>query len=371
MARRAACLLLVSALCPLGCQAPIPSASHGEARSGQTAPAAQAVEPRVAADTGPAPGSQPSGFLGQPERVVIDKMLHGRLVSAKKGRGGRSLGFKLRFEDGTQAYYKPEQTFSGAHWNAELVAHYLDRALGLGRVPPVVGRRLPWAALRPAAGADKRVDEVIVGKDGQVRGALVHWLSKAPTRAQTPPGWENWLRLDPFPRWAITPYQRPRVYTAALRRRKELAAAGGSIPAYYDTTPTPTREDLPAALSDMIVLDHLTLNIDRWGGNNGNVLTRGEGGPLVFLDNGAGFSPGPHSHGFMDDRLTACQRFRRHTVDALRALDVQALRARLARDPLAPLLDDHLVAGVAQRRAAILAHVDALRQTHGDAVLAW
>ena len=43
--------------------------------------------------------------------------------------------------------------------------------------------------------------------------------------------------------------------------------------------------------TDVVVFDYLTANTDRWGGDNANVLTRGRGGPLVFLDNGAGFPP--------------------------------------------------------------------------------
>jgi hypothetical protein len=114
------------------------------------------------------------------------------------------------------------------------------------------------------------------------------------------------------------------------------------------------------------------MNIDRFGGDNGNVLTLGAGGPLIFLDNAAGFSEGPHRRNLPDQRFFPCQRFRKATIAALEALDVAAFGRALERDPQAPLLSARLLEGLAERRAAALAHVTELRQKHGDAaVLAW
>ena len=52
------------------------------------------------------------------------------------------------------------------------------------------------------------------------------------------------------------------------------------------------RADRGAELSDLVLFDYLIHNIDRWGGGFTNVRTRGEGGPLVFLDNAGGFGAG-------------------------------------------------------------------------------
>ena len=38
----------------------------------------------------------------------------------ERGRGGRSLGFRLTFEDGSRGYFKPDQAFNGMSWNAEI-----------------------------------------------------------------------------------------------------------------------------------------------------------------------------------------------------------------------------------------------------------
>lgn len=309
-----------------------------------------------------------SSFLGEPEDAVLDRLRHAEVRGIKKGKGGRSLAFKLSFEEGA-GYFKPEQTFSGTIWFAEIVTYYLDRALGIGRVPAIVSRRLPWSPLLAAAKDDERVPEVIVAKDGTVRGALIAWLDAPLTPAVTPPGWENWIRIEPLAPYTVTPFQRASEYVSALERNRQLAAKGKGAPVYYARTPEPSRSDLPGALSDMLVLDYLTLNIDRFGGGNGNVLTLGKGGPLIFLDNAAGFSVGPHRRNLPDQRFFPCQRFRKSTIDALEALDISAFHARLERDPLAPLLSDSLLQGLAERRRAVLDHVSALRKKHGDAAV--
>jgi hypothetical protein len=92
----------------------------------------------------------------------------------------------------------------------------------------------------------------------------------------------------------------------------------------------------------------------------------------MFLDNAAGFVLRRPRIGLMDSRLAHVQRFRRSTLDAVRALDVERLQARMAADPLAPALDARQVANLEARRAHLLAHVDALVEQHGEeAVYAW
>lgn len=311
------------------------------------------------------------GFLGQPEQLILDSLRSRAVLHARKGTGGRTLAFKLELADGTRGYFKPEQQVSSAHWYAEVAAYYLDRALGLGRVPPVVSRRVRWDKLSAAADGDRRIDEVSVATDGSVRGALVYWLPKHLLPASTPPGWESWVRIKPFARWAISPYQASTSYVAALAHAHEQIAHGQAGDAYYDDVPTPAQPELPAELSDMIVFDFLTLNFDRWGGQNTNVLTLGAGGPLVFLDNGDGFSVGPARRGLLDARLAPLQRFRKRTIEALKALDLNALGQRLAHDPQGPLLDAHMLEGLQARRRAVLEHVAEQEQRFGDAIYAF
>lgn len=125
-------------------------------------------------------------------------------------------------------------------------------------------------------------------------------------------------------------------------------------------------------MSDLIVFDYLTNNLDRWGGHNTNIRTVGEGGPLMFLDNAAAFTLGRARIPLMDRRLHQVQRFRRETIDAVRDLDVEAFQARLAADPLAPTLSERQLANLEVRRRHLLEHVDGLVERHGeDAVYAW
>jgi hypothetical protein len=179
--------------------------------------------------------------------------------------------------------------------------------------------------------------------------------------------WERWVRIqNALP---ITPYQRPVDYRADLNRRPGVReATDPSRP----VAKAPDNPERPAELSDLILFDYLTQNVDRWGGDFTNVRTRGPGGPLIYLDNGAGFWLGEQRLGLMEARLKALQRFRRSTIDALRALDVGAFAKRLEGDPLAPVLNEKQLEGLRQRRQAVLDHVQGLVARFGEAaVLPW
>ena len=120
----------------------------------------------------------------------------------------------------------------------------------------------------------------------------------------------------------------------------------------------------------MIVFDFLMSNADRFGDDNANLLTLGDDGPLIFLDNGSGFSA-PPPPAVLDARLASVSKFRRRTIDALRALDTQALKATMAADPLGPILDAAMWRGLETRRTAVLEHVARQQKRFGDAVFAW
>ncbi len=308
-----------------------------------------------------------AGFLGEPDGPRIESLRSSDIVSMKKGRGGRSLAFKIKLADGTVGYFKPKQSFSAAHWYSEVAAYYLDRELGLGRVPPTTGRRLNWAELERAAGGDRRVDELQIDKDGTIEGAFVWWIPDPLVRLKLGRKWEKWVRVQKT--LPITPYQRPVDYRSDLNGRPGVREA--TNPSRPLAT-SPDTEDRKAELSDMIVFDYLIQNVDRWGGNFTNVRTRGKGGPLIYLDNGAGFWLGEQRLGLMEARLRALQRFRRSTVEAVRKLDVERLARRLATDPLAPVLNERQLEGLKSRRRALLAHVDEMIRRFGEEeALAW
>ncbi|MDH5493947.1 MAG: hypothetical protein OEY14_18495, partial [Myxococcales bacterium] len=312
----------------------------------------------------PAPAWPPeAAFFGEPDEERRRSLSGSEIARIRRGGGGRSLGFKITLEDGTEGYFKPEQSFSAAHWYSEIAAYHLDRALGFGRVPPVVGRRIRWDRLRAVAGDDPRSAEVRV-RGGHARGAFIYWIPGGLEALPLGRGWERWIRIDEG--LEITPYQRP----ADLRHALSGRPSPNALPRHR--ADTPHREERPAELSDLIVFDYLTQNVDRWGGGNVNVRTRGARGPLVYLDNGAGFWHGEQRLGLMERRLEALQRFRRRTLRALERFAIEDFTERLEGEPLAPILTARQLAGVEARRQAVLAHIASLRSRYGDAaVLPW
>lgn len=332
-----------------------PSGKPSAAMASSVSPASPSTASAAAARTPeaePAAERFPSRFFGEDDAAVREALRTQAVASGKKGKGGRSVGFKLTLADGTVGYFKPEQDFSGAHYWSELAAHYLDRELGFGRVAPAVGRVLEWNRLRPLMGSDSRVAEVKVRPDGTVRGAFLAWIPGGLEPLPLRPGWERWVRRDGA--MIRSPFVRP------AQVRDAVAAA--------PTAGEPDTTDRAAEMSDLLIFDFLVQNVDRWGGDNTNVRTRGRGGPLVFLDNGAGFWPGIQRLPLMESRLRPLQKFRRSTIDAIRAFDRAHFEQRIGRDPLAPILTERQLDGLDERCRAVLAHVEAMQARFGEAV---
>jgi hypothetical protein len=305
-----------------------------------------------------APTNEEATVFGRPDEPVRRILASAKIENAIKGTGGRSLSFKLFFEGDVQGFFKPEQTFA-ANWYSELASYYLDRELGLGRVPPAIGRRVEWEKLRPLAAADRRIEEAIV-RDGIVRGSVAWWIPTALEPVALPTGWESWLRLEAatYP----SPFEPPEVY---LEQRR--AGAGPPIPKPEE----PKHVNRPAELSDLIVFDYLIDNIDRWGSEFTNVRTLGRDGVLMYLDNANGFAPRKRPSQTSEARMRFVQRFRRSTVEAVRHLDLASLRRRLSGDPLAPLLSERQLAELEARRGRLLAHIAQVQDAHGLRAMPW
>lgn len=323
----------------------------------------------VSVRTSPPPASfEVSTFFDERnDDDLREKLLSGRIQRVEKGRGGRSLGFRVVLDTGEKAYFKANQTFSAANWFGEVASYHLDRMIGIGRVPMVVSRTFPWSILAPAAGKDVRTSEIIA-ENGEVQGALVAWVEGKLVSLPHQPGWERWIRVQGWPHNAISPFQRPAVWKQQLEA-KHLARQEQQK--RRNARPEPDREDRAAELSDLVVFDYLTRNQDRWGGDNANVLVRGARGALVFLDNGASFEPGDPRPGLMEARLHALQRFRRRTIAGVRAFDMERFKARLARERIQPVLTESQLAGLEQRRQALLEWVAQNERAHGEAIWAW
>ena len=344
-------MCLVAALCSTEIADARPSAANdrANARGG-----VRRAEPRVNAAR-PAPSAREPSLFGQADEPIRRVLSAGPIEAVSKGSGGRSLAFKLAFENGLSGYFKPEQTFA-SNWYSELASYYLDRELGLGRVPPAIGRRIEWRRLSPHAGRDARLDEVVI-RDGIVRGSLVFWLVDPPLPVELPDGWEGWLRIDSRPQ--VSPFQALSDYRRALKR----GAKPRAVPAIDEAR--------AAELSDLVVFDHLIGNIDRWSKDFVNVRTTGPAKRLVFLDNANGFEVKAVPSKILAARLAAVQRFRKKTIASLRAFDRSKLEQRMAADPLAPLLNANQLEQLEERRAQVLEHVAALERRHGANTLPW
>jgi hypothetical protein len=317
--------------------------------------------------------AEAEAFFEDPDQPWRDALVMQPIKRAERGRGGRSLGFKITLADGHKGYFKPDQSFSAANWFGEVASYHLDRMLGLGRVPCVVSREFSWSELTGAAGSDSRTKEVVV-TNGKVRGAFVAWVSGGLATLPEKPGWERWVRVKYWPSTSVSPFQRPAVWKQQLllvRRHGDNWRSKEERLRRRNLQPVPDREDRPAELSDLLVFDYLTRNQDRWGGGNANVLVRGAGGPLVFLDNGAAFEPGEVRPNLMEARLHVVQRFRRGTIAAVRAFDVQRFKTRLAGEVVQPVLTQTQIDGLLARRTGLLEWVAEMERIHGEAIWAW
>jgi hypothetical protein len=333
-------------------------------------PATAPTAPRVPTPPvqSPAEATPEASLFGRPDEPLRHVLGSARIVRVRKGTGGRSLAFKLYFENDIAGYFKPEQTFA-ANWYSEIASYHLDRELGLGRVPPTIGRRIEWEQLRPVAGADDKIEEVVV-RDGRVRGSVVFWISDPPVPLELPRGWESWLRLEGTNQ--VSPFQRVDDYK---RQRGSMPGSPTGAPGMKTLAvaepSAPEFADRPAELSDLILFDYLIANIDRWGGGQTNVRVLSRSKPLIYLDNANGFAPQAKPSPVNEARLTALHRFRTKTIEALRALDLGKFRERLASDPLAPVLSEKQLAELEQRRERVLEHVAEMQQRYGARALAW
>lgn len=351
------------------------------------APVSAVAEPAVAApeapvveelDAGPADaGARDAnvgeadtyvGFLGRDDRGWRTRLATVGWERMERGSGGRSLGFRVTLADGSSGYFKPEQAFAGARWYAEVAAYHVDRALGLGKVPPSVVRSFPMRALEHAAtdveGPDPRLAGLHPDGDGRVRGAFIGWIDGRLTRWRLGRDFESQLRQRGRP-LVHSPFQPPRDWRAVL--------SGRVLPEETDHGREPEASELGdegrAEVSDLVLFDTLIHNVDRWGGDYTNIRRVGRGGPLIYLDNAAAFWEGEPLLGLAGARLRAVERFRRSTVMAIETLDLAALRARIAADGLEPMVrDERHWEGLETRRRHILRHVQHMHARYGESV---
>jgi hypothetical protein len=294
-------------------------------------PSSAAVELEIASD---AAGT----FLGMKDELLIDRMKAGEIVQAKLNKGGSSISFRLDFADGSRAAFKPEQTNPQTVPRKEIAAYRINRMLGLNRVPPATGRSVHkddlLGKLPPDAQflATRIMAETLFDEEGFTRGEASYWIPVIlDSHLDTPENqqiWSKWMTV------------------------------GEEIPT--------DKIDLMAQLSELLLFDLLTNNSDRFSG--GNLMTSKDGRILFFMDNTFGFQLEPEGHVRCRTALMRCQKFGKKMVEALRKMDLPALRAALAPEP--GILNEAEQRSVLARRDVALRYVDGLIAQNGaDKVL--
>jgi hypothetical protein len=248
-------------------------------------------------------------------------------LTSAKSIGHTSYVLKLRFDDGTQAAFKPRSKLPlGDHrYRGEIAAFRLARALGLDDVPPAFPRSFEATVLH--ALLPDLADHALVDGDGRVRGALIPWID----------------------RYEVLPLE-----TATWRQRWEpwLFDANAAVP--------DDQRALAASISTLIVFDYVTANWDRWSG--GNVAREGATGTLLFVDNDGAFYewPTPATLAGQLAMVRRITRFSRRFTSALRAMNAAAVRQALGEEsPGVPLLPERAMAGVEERRRTAVEVIDA------------
>lgn len=246
-------------------------------------------------------------------------------IRAMKSIGHTSVVFQIELDSGQKLAFKPSSKRGKDRWRGEIAAYELDKALGLGRVPPVCRRTYPLARLKELLPKEAPLGDVIAADDGTVTGAAIPWitglqflaLEKEPLRTQT----KEWLGTRD----------------------------AGAIPA--------DKVALAAQLSTMVVFDAITGNWDRYSG--GNVGLDASGTNVLFIDNDAAFMEGapPKDLAANVARVEATERFSRALVKGLRSIDVDKVLGALPTG--GALLQDPMRKTIAERIAKVLKIIDA------------
>lgn len=290
-----------------------------------------AVELEVASD---AAGT----FLGMKDELLMERMKRGEIVQAKLNKGGSSISFRLDFADGSRCAFKPEQTNPQTVPRKEVASYRINRLLGLNRVPPATTRTLHKDELLgklPGEAqflATRIMAETLFDEEGFTRGEVSYWiptiLDSHLDTTENQLTWWKWMTV------------------------------GEEIPT--------DKVELMAQLSDLLLLDLLTNNSDRFSG--GNLMMSKDGRILFYMDNTFGFQIEPEGHIRCRTALQRCQKFSRKMVDALRRLDLTSLRAALEAEP--GVLSDVEMRSVLARRDVALQYIDKLiAQSSVDDVL--
>ncbi len=290
----------------------------------------------------------PTMFLGVADDVLLEPLRESPIAEVKFNKGGSSISMRIDFENGARAAFKPRQTNWQSVPRREVVAFRINRLLGLGSVPPAIGRRFEASELLGALHPDSRffkprLKAEMVQKDGWVVGELSWWIPVI--RRGKVDGYEI-DSMEGIVSW------------------KRYLAIGAKIPA--------RDQALVQQISSMVLFDFIINNPDRWSGGNARVSE--DQRLLYFMDNTLSFGDRPDGHPKARTYFERCHTFSRSLVARLRTLEEAEIREVLDQDvePFEYLLRDVEIAALLSRRDRALSYIDSLIRQHGeDSVLAF
>jgi hypothetical protein len=299
----------------------------------------------VTAAIAQAQAQAPLPMVGSPlSQDEILKHVRAAAITSLRPVGSTSVVFAAKLKAGVDASFKPRQQAKPLGYRAEIAAYRVARLLAFDNVPPAVSRAVGLVQIRERlapefqAAAPEFERALITEASGGVAvvpGAATYWVPDLRDL-----GLDSPRRME---RWT-----RHLLQSGAVRAEER---------------------SWHADLSNMLVFDYLIGNGDRWSGANVQGLK--DGSRIVIRDHDLAFPETlkKDRHAVLFAALERTEKFSRRTVERLRALSEASLRAELGRDPRArvePILSDAQIAGVLERRAAIMSLVSALVEEFGE-----
>ncbi len=286
--------------------------SVGRAEGGQGAPAARV-------------------FRGRAEDEWLREMATRPVARMISRHMSTAVVYRLDLGDGIEVGFKPERPGQTYWWRREIVSYHFARLLGIeGRVPPVVGRRVPASMF----GRFARRDALVVDAEGMVPGSASVWMPSLHGEeihvGEGRQEWGRWLR------------------------------PGAHIPEEH--------RERARQIAVLLVFDHLMGNFDRWNCCN---IPIDEHDQLVYRDNDAGWQPRILDHVGSPSHI---RRLPRSLYEALGRVTGDALRAAFERDPMASVgfVVPEALPAYDRRRRKLLDHLRRIIARHGeDAVMPW
>ncbi|MBU1219513.1 hypothetical protein KKF34_16460 [Myxococcota bacterium] len=202
-------------------------------------------------------------FSGLNMGAVLDILSYERLSRIWLAQtGGRTVKFRFNVNapkntgvDFLGVFKPAHRKMDFANWKGEIAAFRLAKLLGINNIPPATVRQVSTSTLRNIVSnhQDQKLQEIfkkhVLTEESWINGAAIVWISDA----------TNWEPDENIMSLLSSPSASESTDLKLLRQ-----------------------------LSDMILIDFLTNNYDRFSGGN---LLRDGGDNLYFIDNGAAFTP--------------------------------------------------------------------------------